>query len=85
MYSLQSSLLNRFPYWKHDSSDKAIWFYGSWKIGYDKNIGTDVCGIFGPHGIEKWPNNISLKWEFYNGTEFKEAAIGEIVFEDCTA
>ena len=85
LYSLQSSLVNGLPYWKHDSSDKAIWFYGEWFVGYYENIGTLKCGIASPHGIEEWPNSISSKWRVHiNGNKFQEAANGEIIFEDCS-
>ena len=84
VYSIQSSLANGFPYWKHDSSDKAIWMFGNWKVGDDKDIGTGIAGIYGPHGFEEWPNNILSKWQFYDGDEWQEAKSSEIVFEDCS-
>ena len=80
MYSLQSYLVNGFPYWKHDSSDKAIWMYGGWYVGDDVDIGTGIAGIIGPDGIEEWPNNISSKWEFSGGGKFQEAKSGDINF-----
>ena len=84
VYSLQSSLVNGFPYWKHDSSDNAIWMSGCWYVGDDETIGTSRCGI-AAYGIEEWPNNIYSKWQFHiGGNEFKEAEIGDIVFEDCS-
>ena len=84
LYSLQSFLVNGFPYWKHDSSDTAIWMYGNWKIANDENIGTDFASISGPFSIEEWPNNISSKWRFFGGGKFQEAKSGDIVFEDCS-
>ena len=84
VYSLQSSLVNGFPYWKHDSSDGAIWMYGGWRVGDDEDIGTDICGIAGPYGIEKWPNNIFSKRKFVGGGKWQEAERSDIVFEDCS-
>ena len=84
VYSLQSSLVNGFPYWKHDSSDKAIWMHGNWKIDADDVLGTDIAGISGPFGIEVWPNNISSKWKFYVRGKWQEAESGDIVIEDCS-
>ena len=84
VYSLQSSLVNGFPYWKHDSSDIAIWMHGGWYVGTDKNIGTGICSINGPDGIEEWPNNISSKWEFLGEDDFQVAESGDIVFQDCS-
>ena len=84
VYSLQSSLVNGFPYWKHDSSDSAIWMYGAWRLAPNKLIGTDHCYIYGPFGIEEWPNNIFSKWQFHDGDEYREAESGDIVFEDCS-
>ena len=85
VYSLQLSLVNGFPYWKHDSSDKAIWMDGCWNVGDNENIGTGICSIKGPNGIEEWPNNISSKWEFHaGGGKFQEAKSGDIAFEDCS-
>ena len=84
VYSLQSSLVNGFPYWNHDSSDNAIWMYGQWKIAPNEYIGTDISGIQGPFGIEEWPNNISSKWQFASGGKWNEAECGDIVFEDCS-
>ena len=83
VYSLQSSLVNGFPYWKHDSSDNAIWMYGQWKIAPNEYIGTATCGIKGPSGIEEWPNNIHSKWQFATD-KWQEAKIGDICFEDCS-
>ena len=84
IYSLQLTLINGFPYWKHDSSDKAIWMYGGWKVGDDEDIGIDLCYIQGPHGIEEWPSNISSKWEFAIGErKWQEAESGDITFEEC--
>ena len=82
VYSLQSSLVNGFPYWKNDSSDRAIWMYGGWYVG--KNIGTSTCSITGPDGIEEWPNNISSRWQFVSGGKWHEAESGDIVFNDCS-
>ena len=84
VYSLQSSLVNGFPYWKHDSSDKAIWMYGQWKVGDNGNVETGRCGIQGPYGIEEWPSNISSKWKFVDTGKFQEAESSDIVFEDCS-
>ena len=85
VYSLQSSLVNGFPNWEHDSSDMAIWMYGQWKLAPNEYIGTDIAGIQGPYGIEEWPNNISSKWQFaLGGTKWQEAESGDIVFEDCS-
>ena len=85
MYILQPIQVNGFPYWKHYSSDKAMWFYDGWMVGYDKNIKTVKCGIAGPRGIEEWPNNISSKWIFSNRPGWQEAANCDIVFEDCSS
>ena len=85
VYSLQSSLVNGFPYWNHDSSDNAIWMYGQWKIAPNEYIGTDISGIQGPFGIEEWPNNISSKWKFYDGDKWQEAKSSDIVFQHCSA
>ena len=57
---------------------------GNWKVGDDKDIGTGIAGIYGPHGFEEWPNNILSKWQFYDGDEWQEAKSSEIVFEDCS-
>ena len=85
VYSLQSSLVNGFPFWKHDSSEYAIWMYGGWYIGGDEYIGTDFASITGPFGIEEWPNNISSKWKFHaGGGKWQEAESGDIVFQDCS-
>ena len=85
VYSLQSSLVNGFPYWKHDSSERAIWMFDvNWKIGDEEDIGTIISSFSGPFCIEEWPNNIFSKWEFFNGQKFQEAKIGDIVFEDCS-
>ena len=84
VYSLQSSLVNGFPYWKHDS-DKAIWIYGEWKIAPDEYIGMANAIIRGPSGIEEWPNNISSKWRFHERLgKWPEAESGDIVFQDCS-
>ena len=85
VYSLQSSLVNGFPYWKHDSSDNAIWMYGEWYVGNNQNVGTDMGSIIGPDGIEEWPNKIFSKWQFHaGGGNWQEAKSDEIFVEDCS-
>ena len=86
LYSLQSSLVNGFPYWKHNSSNIAIWLSGEWKLATNEYIGTNTAGIAGPFGIEEWPSNIPSKWNFHaGGGKWQETANGEIVFEDCSS
>ena len=82
VYSLQSSLINGFPHWKHDSSETAIWMYSCWCVGDDEFIGTGMRSIQGPYSIEKWPNSISSKWEFLGEDDFQVAESGDVVFED---
>ena len=85
VYSLQASLLNGFPFWKHDSSNTAIWMLGQWRVGVEENVGTGINAIFGPYGIEEWPNNISSKWKFHaGGGKWQEAENSDIRFEDCS-
>ena len=84
VYSLQSSLVNGFPHWKHEASDNAIWLFGRWKVGHNENIGTGNADIHGPYNIEEWPNNISSKLQFFDGNKYQEAENGDIIFEDCS-
>lgn len=82
-YSLQSSVVKGHPYWKKSSTGiEAVWFderNGNWKVGAGQNIGSDLCGIQGPCGVDEWPTNISSKWKFSNGTKFKEAGDDVII------
>ena len=56
--------------------------FGGWRLAPNEYVVTNSASIQGPYGIEEWPNNISSKWQFYDGEKWQEAKSSDIVFED---
>ena len=66
-YQLQERLINRFPFWKHNSKNFAIWFNNVneyWSIGHLKDIGTAHWVFASTIQTTKWPNEISSNWKW---------------------
>ena len=86
-YYLEKDNLNGFPYWKQSNGDNAIWFQKSWYIGWtvgnEDYLGQDYNGIIGPNHVTAWPSQILSGYKYWDDSEWKNAEVYSILFEDC--
>ena len=77
--------VNGYPYWlKKTDESQAIWYdivYPSWTIGPKEVLGTSTGGIFGPKGIDAYPNEIKRGWRFSDNDGVWDAGPNDVIFK----
>ena len=89
-YILQNQMINRFPFWKHNDQNFAIWYDNiseCWSIGKNKNLGTSKWIFAGPFQVSKLPNEVS-EWKFFqkskSSVSLTQIGPGELQLKDIT-